>query len=257
MVRLIVSDIDGTLIRETEGRIEPRLFALIERLRDRGILFAPASGRQYRSVRRLFSPVAEKLYYICENGAVVFGPGSPGPVLSKVVMDHAEAMALANRIVATPDCELFMSGTDTSYLCPKGEEIVTLMRDKVKNNVVLLSRPEDVPEAVVKVSAYRPGAAEELIPLLTPHYGEVFNAAIAGDGWLDFTLADKGLGVRRLCAALGIEPADVMAFGDNYNDLPMLRTVGHPYIMSTANPRLLPLVENKCASVADVLETLG
>ena len=131
------------------------------------------------------------------------------------------------------------------------------MRDKVKNNVVLLSRPEDVPEAVVKVSAYRPGAAEELIPLLTPHYGEVFNAAIAGDGWLDFTLADKGLGVRRLCAALGIEPANVMAFGDNYNDLPMLRTVGHPYIMSTANPRLLPLVENKCASVADVLETLG
>lgn len=84
----------------------------------------------------------------------------------------------------------------------------------------------------------------------------MFSAAIAGDGWLDFTLADKGLGVRRLCAAMGIEPSEVMAFGDNFNDLPMLRAVGHPYIMSTANPRLLDLVENSCSCVADVLERL-
>lgn len=256
MIRLIVSDIDGTLIDSTEGSVSPRIFEQIERLSGEGIVFAPASGRQYRSVRRLFAPLADKLYYICENGAVVFAPGSPGPVLSKVAMDRREAMALARKIVATPNCELLMSGTDTSYLCPKGGGIVELIRDKVGNNVVLLPRPEDVPEAVVKVSAYRPGDAESLLPLLTPHYGEVFSAAIAGDGWLDFTLADKGLGVRRLCAAMGIEPSEVMAFGDNFNDLPMLRAVGHPYIMSTANPRLLDLVENSCSCVADVLERL-
>ncbi len=256
MIRLVVSDIDGTLIHTTEGRIPDAVFEQISRLRERGILFVPASGRQYRSLRRLFERVAGELYYICENGAVVFAPGEPGPVLSKVVMEHGEAMALARKIVATPDCELFMSGTNTSYLCPKGEEIVTLMRDRVKNNVVLLKRPEDVPEAVVKVSAYRPGAAETLIPVLTPHFGEVFNAAIAGDGWLDFTLADKGLGLRRLCAALGVGLGEVMAFGDNYNDLPMLRAAGHPYIMSTASPELLPLVENRCDNVAEVLAAL-
>lgn len=256
MIRLVVSDIDGTLIHTTDGPVPAAVFEQISRLRAKGIIFAPASGRQYRSLRRLFAPLAGELHYICENGAVVFGPGSPGAVLSKVVMEHGEAMALARKIVATPDCELFMSDTNTSYLCPKGPEIVTLMRDRVRNNVVLLERPEDVPEAVVKVSAYRPGAAKTLIPVLTPHFGEVFNAAIAGDGWLDFTLADKGLGLRRLCAALGIDTQDVMAFGDNYNDLPMLAAAGHPYIMSTASPELLPRVENKCRDVAEVLAAL-
>ena len=156
MIRLVVSDIDGTLIHTTDGPVPAAVFEQISRLRAKGIIFAPASGRQYRSLRRLFAPLAGELHYICENGAVVFGPGSPGAVLSKVVMEHGEAMALARKIVETPDCELFMSGTNTSYLGPKGPEIVTLMRDRVRNNVVLLKRPEDVPEAVVKVSPTAP-----------------------------------------------------------------------------------------------------
>ena len=145
MIRLVVSDIDGTLIHTTDGPVPAAVFEQISRLRAKGIIFAPASGRQYRSLRRLFAPLAGELHYICENGAVVFGPGSPGAVLSKVVMEHGEAMALARKIVETPDCELFMSGTNTSYLCPKGPEIVTLMRDRVRNNVVLLERPETPP----------------------------------------------------------------------------------------------------------------
>ena len=256
MVRLIASDIDGTLLRNYAPEIDGEIFRQIRRLAGLGMRFCPTSGRQHTSLRRLFAPVADELYYICENGAVIFGPGNPGAVLGKVEMDRTLAMELCHDILDIPGCEIQISGEDRSYLCPKGEEIVTLMRDRVKNNVVLLKRPEDVPEAVVKVSAYRPGAAETLIPVLTPHFGEVFNAAIAGDGWLDFTLADKGLGLRRLCAALGVGLGEVMAFGDNYNDLPMLRAAGHPYIMSTASPELLPLVENRCDNVAEVLAAL-
>ena len=153
MIRMVCSDLDGTLLQYGKQWLEGEIFDQIRALAAHGIRFCPASGRQYRSLRRLFAPLAGELHYICENGAVVFGPGSPGAVLSKVVMEHGEAMALARKIVETPDCELFMSGTNTSYLCPKGPEIVTLMRDRVRNNVVLLERPEDVPEAVVKVSA--------------------------------------------------------------------------------------------------------
>ena len=58
MIRLIVSDIDGTLIDSTEGSVSPRIFEQIERLSGEGIVFTPASGRQYRSLRRLFERVA-------------------------------------------------------------------------------------------------------------------------------------------------------------------------------------------------------
>ena len=45
---------------------------------------------------------------------------------------------------------------------------------------------------------------------------------------------NKGIRVQRICKTLGIELADVMAFGDNYNDVPMLDIVGAPYIMDGA-----------------------
>ena len=44
--------------------------------------------------------------------------------------------------------------------------------------------------------------------------------------WIDTTFANKGIGVRSICKTLDIALADVMAFGDNYNDVSMLDIVG-------------------------------
>ena len=59
MIKLIASDIDGTLLPYGQKELNPRLFPLIERLWARGVLFCPASGRQYHSLRRLFAPSAD------------------------------------------------------------------------------------------------------------------------------------------------------------------------------------------------------
>ena len=88
MIRLIASDIDGTLLQNGAAEIPPEIFDHIRRLEKKGVLFCPASGRQYTSLRRLFAPVADRVPFLCENGAVVYGPGSPGPILSKTVMDR-------------------------------------------------------------------------------------------------------------------------------------------------------------------------
>ena len=92
--------------------------------------------------------------------------------------------------------------------------------------------------------------------LFRSRYGAGFQAAVAGDKWLDFTVADKGVGLTGLCRGLGIPLEDVMAFGDNYNDLPMLRIVGRPYLMENAVEALHPLVPNRCRQVAEVLAAL-
>lgn len=70
MIRFIATDLDGTLL-DPQGRLPGGIFPLAERLSARGILFAPASGRQYANLRQLFLPVWEKLLFICENGALV------------------------------------------------------------------------------------------------------------------------------------------------------------------------------------------
>lgn len=255
MIRLVASDIDGTLLPYGETAIPEEIFALIRRLERKGILFCPASGRQYASVRRLFSPAADRLSFLCENGAVVFGPGSPGPVLGKTAMDRAQAEAACRHILSLKGVEVLISGENTSYLCPKEETFIPVM-ERVGNHLALIPRPEDTPEEIVKLAAYCPGRLEETHRVLSRRWGAQFKVAIAGECWVDLTLADKGTGLSLLCAALGIGAEEVMAFGDNYNDVPMLEWAGRPYLMANAAPDLRARFPVQCRRVAEVLEGL-
>ena len=92
-------------------------------------------------------------------------------------------------------------------------------------------------------------------PLLAPKWGKEFHCAVAGEKWLDFTLADKGTGLQNLCAALHIAPGEAAAFGDNFNDLPMLRLAGFPYIMDNAAPALRAQFSRHCRRVEDILRS--
>ena len=236
-VRLVASDIDGTLLRNGAMEISPELFEHIRRLEREGVLFCPASGRQYQSLRRLFAPVADRIPFLCENGAAVYGPGSPGPVWSKTL----------------PQAEVLISGVNTSYLCPKGPDFEAHIRWFTGNNVCLAASPEEVPEDIIKVSAYCPQALEEVQAALCPKWESRFRAAVAGEAWLDFTLADKGTGMEQLCRRLNISLDQVAAFGDNFNDVPMLSLVGRPYIMDTAHPQLKERFPT-CSSVEEALK---
>ena len=144
MIRLIASDIDGTLLHNGAAEIDPVIFEEIHRLKQKGILFCPASGRQYHSLRRLFAPAADELTYLCENGAVLFGPGNPGQLLGKTVMERERALALAHQIMDIPACEVLISGVNTSYLCPKKRDVVDHIRYFVGNHITRVKRAQDI-----------------------------------------------------------------------------------------------------------------
>ena len=71
-IRLVCSDIDGTLLQYGKKTLEAEILSQIKALSARGILFCPASGRQYTSLRLLFAPVADCCVFLCENGGVLF-----------------------------------------------------------------------------------------------------------------------------------------------------------------------------------------
>ena len=158
MIRLIASDIDGTLLPYDETVMPQRLFPLIRRLRERNILFCPASGRQYHSMRTLFAPVADEMCFLCENGAVLYGPGTEegAPLLSKTLLPRQEALALSRAIMDIPGCDVIIEGQNLNYLCGCGPELVHEMAVNHGNLVTMVDRPEDVPEEIVKIAAYCP-----------------------------------------------------------------------------------------------------
>ncbi len=71
MIKLVISDIDGTLLSEGTTQLDPELFEIIRELKARGVMFAAASGRQYASMRHVFAPVANDIIFIAENGTNV------------------------------------------------------------------------------------------------------------------------------------------------------------------------------------------
>ena len=71
VVRLIVSDVDGTLVSDGSADINTEIYDVILKLKEKGIFFAVASGRQYASVKKLFRPIEDQIIIIAENGAYI------------------------------------------------------------------------------------------------------------------------------------------------------------------------------------------
>ena len=74
MIKLIATDIDGTLLKDGTLMIDPEYMTVIEKLTSKGIIFVACSGRQFISERKLFAPVCDKLLYITDGGTVVRTP---------------------------------------------------------------------------------------------------------------------------------------------------------------------------------------
>lgn len=157
--------------------------------------------------------------------------------------------------MALPESHALVSGQNVSYLPRWPEELAADFRYWTGNLVRPAERAEDIQEEIIKVSACcpSPAAAAEA---LGPRWGEKFHMAEAGPIWLDFTLADKGTGLRGLCRSLGVDMAEVMAFGDNWNDVPMLEAAGTPWLMASAVPALRERFPRQCGGVLPELEKL-
>ncbi len=66
MIKLIASDIDGTLVTDGSHELNPELYDVILKLRAKGIQFAAASGRQWLSIESIFEPIKEKVFYLSD-----------------------------------------------------------------------------------------------------------------------------------------------------------------------------------------------
>lgn len=252
-IQLVASDIDGTLLLNGALQISDDVFDEIRRLQKIGVQFCPASGRQYQSLRKLFAPVADDIIFLCENGALAF---QNGRVLFKKAMDHELCRQLVHDILSVNGCEVLISGENVSYLMPRGDQIVDIIQNFTGNNVKIVRSFDEIPEEIAKISAFHPDGTDIPVRALKEPWANRFHAAVAGREWYDFTLADKGTGISEVCRVLNVSLENTAAFGDNYNDVPMLDLVGHPYIMTGAVEELKNRYPNHAKTVPQTLRQL-
>ncbi len=254
MIRLIASDLDGTLLQNKSQSLTKRALILIQKLQEQGIVFVAASGRQYPNLYRLFEPVSKEMAFLCENGALVMYHEK---VIAKHILDRSLALALMEDIYEHEGCEVLLSGQNTSYLKPKDPAYTYRMEKIVRNNIQIVQSFEEVTEPFLKVSVYeKSGIMDHTGPYFINKWKDQLKCTFSGDGWLDFVCPDvnKGTALTELLTKLKITPEQVIAFGDNYNDLEMLSMVGYGYCMENAPKEIKEQYSYHTSSVEDTLE---
>ena len=252
-VKLIACDLDGTLRPADQNSIPEENLRAIERAGQAGILFCPATGRTFHSTCGLIGDLPRKCCCITENGGTVYAPG--GIPVAERTFDREMTLEICRHILSFPDNHLVMTGRDTVFVLRGDDDFADFLRDIVFERVLRIDSPEEVTVPLTKLTAFG-GNTETMFRQLSEGWTDRCNVAIAGDCVVDYTMADKGTGVEDICRHLHIPLENVMAIGDNYNDLPMLECVGFPVLMEGAAEPLHERYPHTCATVAEAIESL-
>ena len=256
MIKLIASDIDGTLLQDHRQEIPPRTAGLIRGLIDRGFYFAAASGRQYGNLRRMFAPISSNLCYIAENGCVcafrdqiIRTDRLPGETVREII----------DAIREFPDCYAMVSGLNTCYIDTPEPEFYHLISSQLQYSVeIVQDLKTDVREPVLKIAVCDLKGTDRIAPHFSSLYHGDIKAVTAARQWVDFvsSTANKGTGLKALLDYLGLQPSECIAFGDQYNDVEMLKLAGTGYVMTSSAPGMDRYADQVVDSVDSVLETL-
>lgn len=240
-LRLVVADMDGTLL-DADGVVPDAFWPLLDEMRQRGIVFAPASGRQYATLLDLFRSHADGMSFIAENGTLVMRDGVE---VASMPLDRGFVVDAITRLRGMVE----HGGRDLGLvLCAKQSAWVE--RDdpdflaECGKYYALLQHTDDVlsvDDDVLKIAVYDFGDGEHDTAPLLADMRATHQVVVSGRHWIDLMPKDanKGVAVRALQHALGITAAQTAAFGDYLNDYELMGAAGMAFAMANAHPRVV------------------
>ncbi len=241
MIRFIATDLDGTLL-DGDRKLPVEIFPLISALSARGVFFAPASGRQYANVKKLFAPVEDKVIFLCENGALV---KYRGETLHLTPIKDRLLKGALDEIRAIPRLHPVLCGTNSAYIEDTAEPFRTISYEaytrceQVDDLDAVIGR-----EDVCKIAVYdETSAADHCIRVLPRRLPEL-RTILSGKEWCDVSApeANKGAAIRKIREIFGFRKEECVAFGDHMNDFEMLAECGRAYVPENAYPPLKKLI---------------
>ena len=248
MIKLIVSDVDGTLVPEGTNDINPELFTLIRRLKAQGIYFAVASGRHKCSIEKLFAPVKEDIFYITSNGAYI------GTCLQKLAVSTLSGevcQKLFSDFAALEPYPFLAESVDKAYTVCPDPEFTRILTEDYGYNMTRCSSTDAFEDEIIKFSLYHPENVLNFDEELLKKWNEICKCSISGTHWIDFIPknANQGNALARLQESLGVTIQETVAFGDQANDIEMLKQAYFSHAMGNAGCMVKNAARFTCDSV--------
>jgi len=258
-VRLVATDLDGTLVH-SDGTITPRTAAALVAAEEAGILVVFVTGRPLRWAKDVFDHVGGHGLAIVSNGALLWDVAAEAPVAERAIAVEVLAEVAERLRVAVP-------GTHYAVETLAGIALESgfLERYPVAPTARRGSFAEIADRPAYKLLArHEELAAQEFWDRARDAVGDLVEVT-----WSSATtlLEISGYGVTKastlelFCAERGISAAEVVAFGDMPNDLPLLAWAGTSYAMANAHPTVREIADhlapvNDEDGVAQVIEKL-
>ena len=227
MIKLIATDLDNTLL-DKSGQIPESTAALLRQAAQKGVLTAVATGRCYPSAKGAAGVIGAQTPIICYNGSLI-KRGDTGEVLAQTYVTPEQIRAVSD-FCHQNDLYLQLYDYDDVILCEQDCEGLRVDPDLAvvgfreigdyrvypdlhpTPKMLIVDRADLVPARLVELAACFP---ELDFCQSEPYLIEVIPKN-----------AGKGKAVAQLAQLMGVKQEEVMALGDNTNDLPMLRWAG-------------------------------
>lgn len=249
---------DGTLLNSNH-EVSDRFFSIFQKLKERGVIFVAASGRQYHSMAHKLAPIKEDIIFIAENGALVrrkeqelsvtpIASGLKGKLLD-IVEDIEDAYAM-------------LCGKYKSYFDGRSLQFLEELKEYYSCYEVVddFSKVDD---EIVKIAVYHGTSAEDFIYPRMQQLEKEVKVKVSGQHWVDLNdyKAHKGNALKKVMGDLGVSEEELLVFGDYNNDLEMLSLAKHSFAMANAHPNVKKVANfetfsNDAFGVETILEKL-
>ena len=262
MIKIIFCDMDGTLLDEN-SKLPAKFEETMDELKRRGVIFTPASGRQYKSLRNLFEKHLDEFIFISDNGTLVMQNEHE---ISSSVMNLDEVKKILETSVELPNIFSVFCGKKNGYYLEsqKSPERIAELEKYYPNHQAVASFDEvsskfnDVP---IKTAFFDiTGHAEtSIFKPLSKFDSDSTHVVLSSDFWVDIANlgVSKGSAVQAIQKHLGIKPEECAAFGDFMNDFEMLQSVYYSFAMANAYPEIKKIARFETSSNVDAGVIVG
>lgn len=250
-MRLIASDLDGTLLGPDAALSSPTISAL-RAVHDAGVIVVAATGRSHRTAVGKVAPAGVVAWAACSNGATLFDLGSDRVDHHHRIDDAIVEDAVAGLRGDLPGVAFGWEspagfGLDEGFrrLQPRVDEFGDTYRDPPMN-----SHPREVIKLLI---AHDELVANDLLERIRPGLPAGLRASCSGAAFVEVSAAHvgKAAAVAALCERLGVERADVVAFGDQDNDRDLIEWAGTGVAMGNAHPSVLAVADDVTGTNAE------
>ncbi|WP_461239504.1 Cof-type HAD-IIB family hydrolase [Paucilactobacillus sp. N302-9] len=269
-IKMIAVDMDGTFLRDDNTYDQQRFNAQFEKLRALGIHFVAASGSQLQRLRNQFDGIKDQMDFVSENGSVVYSNNQIVSVEGLTDELLKKIQAMIGQHFRLPIASTTITGLKSAYLDASEPDELFDLKSRYYNSLARVDNILDltakkVNDTLIKVGiSFAPAddleqRMQQVKTLLPPQLESLssgFNTELIG-----LAGVTKQTGIAKLQRQYGIQADEIMTFGDNENDLSMLKMTPNGYAMANAGQEILNQVHhvapnNNQDGVLDIIDNV-